>query len=580
MQKKIILVKDTRFNAPDQTSEFASRFIEVTRQQGVGSQIQVVRVADLGIYGKGMVVKIWPDNIVYQQVQDGDIERIVKETLIGDRLIEDLTHKEQSKQLRIVLRNCGKVDPESLEAYAQTGGFVGLRKVLFEMTPDAVIQEMKKSGLRGRGGAGYPTWLKWNISHNVQADIKYMICNGDEGDPGAYMDRSVLEGDPYSVVEGMIIAGHTIGAAKGFFYIRAEYPLAVERVRFAIDQCYKTGWLGKNIQGSDFCFDLEIRLGAGAFVCGEETALIASIEGARGYPRPRPPYPSVKGLWGKPTVINNVETLANIPYIITKGSEVFASVGTATSKGTKVFAVTGKVKNSGLVEVPMGTTLRQIIFDTCGGTASGKDVKAVQTGGPSGGVIPAEFLDTPIDYENLQKLGSIMGSGGMIVMDTDDCMVDIAKFYQQFCVEESCGKCAPCRIGTSQMANILNSICDGKGKIEDIQVLLKTSAAMQKAALCGLGQSAPNPVVSTIRYFEKEYKEHILDKNCPSGKCSAMAHFSILEDKCKRCGVCVRNCPSAAISGDRTAGYRINPEKCVKCGNCAEACKFNAINKT
>ena len=580
MQKKIVLVKDTHFNTADRTNEFASHLTETIRQQGVSSQTQVVRVADLGIYGHGIVLKIWPDNIIYHQVQDTDIERIVKETLVGDQLIQELVYQGQSKQLRVVLRNCGKVDPESLEDYYQTGGFLGLKKVLIEMTEDAVIQEIKKSGLRGRGGAGYPTWLKWNITHNVKADVKYIICNGDEGDPGAYMDRSVLEGDPYSVVEGMIIAGHTIGAAKGFFYIRAEYPLAVERVRFAIEQCYTAGLLGKNILGSNFSFDLEIRLGAGAFVCGEETALIASIEGARGYPRPRPPYPSVKGLWGKPTVINNVETLANVPYIIARGSELFANVGTATSKGTKVFAVTGKVKNSGLVEVPMGTTLRQIIFDTCGGTISGKDVKAVQTGGPSGGVIPAEFMDTPIDYENLQKLGSIMGSGGMIVMDTDDCMVDIAKFYQQFCVDESCGKCAPCRIGTSQMLSILNNICEGKGKIEDIQVLKKTSVAMQKAALCGLGQSAPNPVVSTIKYFETEYKEHILDKTCRSGKCSSLAHFHILEDKCKRCGVCVRNCPSSAISGDRAAGYRINQEKCSKCGNCAEACKFDAISKT
>jgi NADP-reducing hydrogenase subunit HndC len=579
MQKKIVLVKDTSYASADQTNDFASRLNELARQQSESAQTQVVRVADLGIYGQGLVIKIWPDNLIYHHLRNTDIERIIKDTLIGGRVIDDLLYKEKSKQLRIVLRNCGKVDPESLDDYILNGGFVALKKVLTELTPEAVLQELKKSGLRGRGGAGYPTWMKWNITHNVKNAVKYMICNGDEGDPGAYMDRSVLEGDPYSVVEGMIIAGHTIGASKGFFYIRAEYPLAVERIRYAIDRCYQAGWLGQKIQGTDFSYDLDIRLGAGAFVCGEETALISSIEGARGYPRPRPPYPSVKGLWGKPTVINNVETLANVPYILCHGGDAFAKVGTATSKGTKVFAVTGKVKNSGLVEVPMGTTLRQIIYDICGGTISGKEVKAVQTGGPSGGVIPAEQLDIPVDYENLQKLGSIMGSGGMIVMDTDDCMVDIAKFYQQFCVDESCGKCAPCRIGTSQMLNILTNISEGQGKIEDIQTLKKTSIAMQKAALCGLGQSAPNPVVSTIRYFEPEYKEHILDKSCRAGKCSALAHYSILEDKCKRCGVCVRNCPSVAISGDRTAGYRIDQAKCVKCGNCAEACKFNAISK-
>ncbi|HOU35896.1 MAG TPA: NADH-quinone oxidoreductase subunit NuoF, partial [Candidatus Omnitrophota bacterium] len=445
--------------------------------------------------------------------------------------------------------------------------------------PEKVIEEMKKSGLRGRGGAGFPTWMKWKFARAIAADEKYVICNGDEGDPGAYMDRSVLEGDPHSVIEGMIIAAFAIGATKGYFYIRAEYPLAVERIQKAIEDARTCGLLGQNILGSQFNFDVEVRLGAGAFVCGEETALIASIEGKRGTPRPRPPYPSVKGLWGKPTVINNVETLANIPYIFLKGGDHFAKAGTATSKGTKVFAVTGKVRNSGLVEVPMGITLREIVYDICGGTSSGKQLKAVQTGGPSGGVIPAEYLDTPVDYDNLQKLGSIMGSGGMIIMDEDDCLVDIAKFYLGFCVEESCGKCSPCRIGGTQMLRVLERITEGKGRIEDLDMLRRIAFAMQKASLCALGQTAANPVLSTVRYFEAEYKEHIVNKKCPSHKCSKLASYMIIQDKCKKCGLCQKHCPAGAIPGSREEGYTIKQDRCVKCGQCFEVCKFKAISK-
>lgn len=461
--------------------------------------------------------------VTYGKVNRDTAIHILEEHIRNRKIIDELLLRKDTKQVRIVLRNCGVLDPDSIDDYMAREGYQALKKVLSEYTPEKVVEEIKKSGLRGRGGAGYPTWMKWNFAGGMASDQKYVICNGDEGDPGAYMDRSVLEGDPHSVVEGLMIAGFAVGATKGYFYIRAEYPLAVERVQRAIDQAYDYGLLGSGILGASFNFDLEIRLGAGAFVCGEETALIASMEGRRGTPHPRPPYPSVKGLWGKPTVINNVETLANVPFVILKGGEEFARVGTGTSKGTKVFALTGKVKNSGLVEVPMGTTLRDIIMEIGGGTISGKSVKAVQTGGPSGGVIPEDYLDMPVDYENLQKLGSIMGSGGMIVMDEDDCMVDIAKFYQKFCFDESCGKCSPCRIGTTQMLKALERISNGQGAIEDINTLKRISYAMQKAALCGLGQSAPNPVVSTLKYFEDEYKKHIIDKKCPSGKCKAIS---------------------------------------------------------
>ncbi|MFA5362612.1 MAG: NADH-ubiquinone oxidoreductase-F iron-sulfur binding region domain-containing protein [Candidatus Omnitrophota bacterium] len=579
MYTKTILLKDTNYGTEDKTKEFYTLLLNILREDNLHEQVQVVRAADVGVYNQGFVVKILPDNIFYANLKNEDVKRIVDETVKNGRIVDALLLKKEVKQLRIVLRNCGEIDPESIDEYMEAGGYQALKKSLFELGPEKVIEEMKKSGLRGRGGAGYPTWMKWNFTRGVKSKEKFVICNADEGDPGAYMDRSVLESDPHSVIEGLVIAAFVVGASKGYFYIRAEYPLAVERIQKAIAQAYEYGLLGKEILGSQFSLDLDIRLGAGAFVCGEETALIASIEGKRGTPRPRPPYPSVRGLWDKPTVINNVETLANVPYVIAKGGEYFARVGTQTSKGTKVFAVTGKVKNSGLVEVPMGITLREIVYDIGGGTFSGKELKAVQTGGPSGGVIPAEFLDTPVDYENLQKLGSIMGSGGMIVMDTDDCMVDIAKFYLKFCVEESCGKCPPCRIGGFQLLGILNKISEGQGTLEDLNTLKRISFAMQKASLCGLGQTASNPVISTLRYFEDEYKEHILNKKCAAKKCTHLLNFKILQDKCKRCGVCMKNCASLAISGSKEEGYTIDPAKCTKCERCFEVCKFKAVVK-
>ncbi|MCX7926703.1 MAG: 4Fe-4S binding protein [Candidatus Omnitrophica bacterium] len=577
MYTKTVFLKDTGADTEERTRQVYSVFIDLIRNHNLQDQVQVVRVADIGIYNQGIVIEILPDNVLYANVKEEDFSRIIDTTIKESKVIEDLLYKKPSKQLRIVLRNCGRINPESIEDYIAKGGYLALKKVLLEMTPDAVIEEMKKSGLRGRGGAGYPTWLKWKFTRQVTAEQKYVICNADEGDPGAYMDRSVLEGDPHSVVEGLIIAAYTIGASRGYFYIRAEYPLAVERIRLAISQAYEYGLLGKSILGTDFDFDIEIRLGAGAFVCGEETALIASIEGKRGTPRPRPPYPSVKGLWDKPTAINNVETLANVPYIILEGADNFAKIGTATSKGTKVFALTGKVKNSGLVEVPMGITLREIVYDIGGGTISGKPIKAVQTGGPSGGVVPEEYLDTPVDYENLQKLGSIMGSGGMIVMDEDDCMVDIARFYLGFCVDESCGKCAPCRIGGFQMLKVLERIASGKGKSADISLLKRIAFAMQKASLCGLGQTAANPVLSTLRYFENEYKEHIDERYCRAAKCVELLNYTIIQEKCKRCTVCVNQCPVKAIAGSRETGFSINVDTCIKCGRCFEVCKFKAI---
>ena len=451
--------------------------------------------------------------------------------------------------------------------------------MLSSMSPDEVIGELKKSKLRGRGGGGFPTWLKWDLTKKAQADEKFVICNGDEGDPGAYMDRSILEGDPHSIIEGMIICGFASGANQGYAYIRAEYPLAIERVEGAIKEAYEHNLLGDNILGSGFSFHIGIRLGAGAFVCGEETALIASIEGKRGNPRPRPPYPSVKGLWGKPTTINNVETLANIPIILDKGGDWFAGIGTDESTGTKVFALTGNVKNSGLIEVPMGTTLRQIIYDIGGGVSSGKNFKAVQTGGPSGGVIPSKYLDTRVDYESLQKLGSIMGSGGMIVMDETDCMVDVARFYLRFCVDESCGKCAPCRIGGFQMLSLLSGITKGICDDDCINKLELISQAMANASLCGLGQTAPNPVISTLKYFKEEYLAHIQEKTCPAGKCPDLLNYTIIQDKCTRCSLCFKKCPVNAITGSREEGFFIDHEKCIKCGDCYEVCRFKAIEK-
>ncbi|MFA5092540.1 MAG: NADH-ubiquinone oxidoreductase-F iron-sulfur binding region domain-containing protein [Candidatus Omnitrophota bacterium] len=578
MNEKIVFIKDTSIGV-DLTKDFYASFLNLLREQSLEDKVQIIRVADIGIYDRGLVVKFCDLDIIYANVQEKDLKNIVTKTIKDGKIINELLFKDQPKQLRIVLRNCGEIDPEDIDEYIANDGYQALHKAVNESQPTDVIEELKKSGLRGRGGAGFPTWLKWKLTRETQDTQKFVICNADEGDPGAYMDRGVLEGDPHSVVEGLAIAGYAIGASKGYFYVRAEYPLAVERVEKAIKQAYDRGFLGKNILGSNFNFDVEIRLGAGAFVCGEETALIASIEGRRGTPRPRPPYPSVKGLWNKPTSINNVETLANIAVIILKGGAWYASIGTEKSKGTKVFALTGKVKNSGLVEVPMGITLREIVFDIGGGMLSTKGIKAVQTGGPSGGVIPKEFLDTPVDYENLQKLGSIMGSGGMIVMDEDDCMVDIAKFYLGFCVDESCGKCVPCRIGGYQMLSVLDKITQGQAKIEDLDKLKRIAQAMQKASLCALGQTAANPVISTLRYFLEEYQDHIVNKKCRSHKCKHLLNYNVIQDKCKRCRVCVINCPVNAISGDKEKGYLVDSKTCIRCGKCYEVCKFNAIAK-
>ncbi|MEI8011836.1 MAG: NADH-ubiquinone oxidoreductase-F iron-sulfur binding region domain-containing protein [Candidatus Omnitrophota bacterium] len=573
---KRILLQDTSGTLKKELRDFYVALNSHLRDNGLSEKAQVVLVADIGIYNKGIVAKILPEGFVYAGLKNADISLIVDKTIVAGEKVEALAFEKKNCQMRIVLRNCGRIDPESIEDYAAQDGYQGLIAAL-AMGPEKVIEEMKKAGLRGRGGAGFPTWMKWNITRGVTGDTKYIICNGDEGDPGAYMDRSVLEGDPHSVIEGMMIGGFAIGAGNGVFYIRAEYPLAVERIQKAIDVCRSRGIIGKNIFGSGFDFDIEIRLGAGAFVCGEETALIASIEGLRGYPRPRPPFPSVKGLWGKPTVINNVETLANVSYIFLKGGEAFGRIGIEGSTGTKVFALTGKVKNSGLVEVPMGITLREIVFEVGGGVFQNKAIKAIQTGGPSGGVIPEEHFDTPVGYENLQKLGSIMGSGGMIVLDENDCVVDISKFYLGFCVDESCGKCVPCRIGGTQMLAILRKISEGKGEPEDLVKLNQIAQAMQKASLCGLGQTAANPVLSTMKYFEAEYRAHIVDKKCPSGKCASLVAYSINKERCTACGMCARNCPVNAISGERQSKYTIDMEKCIGCGNCYEVCKFGAV---
>ena len=559
---------------------------------GLKEKVQVVTTGCLGFCEQGPIVKILPQGTFYVQVKAEDVKEIVAEHLVKGRVVQRLCYDpEQAKKLvaeanipfyqkqyRIVLRNCGVIDPEKIEDYIARDGYKAIEKVLFEMTPEQVVDEMLKSGLRGRGGAGFPTGMKWKFAQQQPKGQKYMVCNADEGDPGAYMDRSTLEGDPHSILEAMTIAGYAIGASKGFIYIRAEYPLAIHRLEVAIAQAHEFGLLGDDILGSGFSFDIELRFGAGAFVCGEETALLQSIEGNRGMPKPRPPFPAVKGLWGRPTVINNVETLANIPVIINKGADWFSKIGTATTKGTKVFALTGKVNNSGLIEVPMGTTLREIIFDIGGGIRGGHQFKAAQTGGPSGGIIPPQFLDTPIDYESLAKIGSIMGSGGLIVMDETDCVVDIAKFYLDFTVDESCGKCAPCRIGGRKLLNYLKKITDGRGTEQDIKDMEAICDAMNKASLCGLGQTASNPVRSTLRYFMDEYMEHIKDKKCRSGKCSKLIQYKIDPAKCKGCTMCARKCPAGAISGTVKNPHVIDQAKCIKCGACEATCKFGAIS--
>lgn len=572
--------------------ELFSNLIREVKDQGLEDEVQVVKTGCFGFCEAGPIVKVLPEETFYVHVRPEDAKEIVAEDILKGRPVARLLYDTNQskgnakleeidfyqKQVRVVLRNCGVINPDSIDEYIARDGYSALEKVIFEMTPDDVIQELKTSGLRGRGGAGFPTWMKWNFSKQVEADQKYVICNADEGDPGAYMDRSILEGDPHSVIESMTIGGYTCGASKGFVYIRAEYPLAIGRLETAIAQCREYGLLGDNILGSEFSFDLEIRLGAGAFVCGEETALIASIEGKRGMPIPRPPFPAVKGLWGKPTIINNVETHANIPVIIQKGGAWFAGIGTEKSKGTKVFALTGNIKNSGLVEVPMGTKLRDIIYDIGGGIPGGKDFKAVQTGGPSGGVIKKDYLDAPIDYESLGELGSIMGSGGMIVMDESDCIVDVVKFYLGFTVDESCGKCSPCRIGGRSLYNILDRITKGTaGGVEVLDEIKAICKAMSKASLCGLGQTAPNPVLSIIRHFEDELLAHIVDKTCPAGKCKELVSYTIDAEKCIGCTACARKCPVSCISGNKREPHVIDQSKCIKCGECLKTCKFDAV---
>ncbi len=565
--------------------------IAEAKEAGVSDKVQIVKTGCFGFCEKGPIVKVLPEDSFYVEVKPEDAKDIIREQIVKGREVTRLLYNKAKKsiedveeiqfyqkQLRIVLRNCGVINPEDITEYIARDGYLALEKALFDMTPEQIINEVKKSGLRGRGGAGFPTGLKWEAGFKAKGDVKYVVCNADEGDPGAYMDRSTIEGDPHSVIEAMIICGKAIGANKGFIYIRAEYPLAIDRLKIAMAQAQENGLLGKNILGSGFDFDIEIRLGAGAFVCGEETALLRSIEGLRGMPTPKPPFPAQCGLWGKPTIINNVETWANIPVILTKGADWFNKIGTEDSKGTKVFALTGKVQNSGLVEVPMGTTLREIIFEIGGGIKNGKKFKGVQTGGPSGGIITEESLDTPIDFGALTRLGSMMGSGGMIVMDEDDCVIDVSKFYMEFCVDESCGKCSPCRIGTRQMYTILDKISRGNGDLEDLQKLKDIGFAMQKSSLCALGQSAPNPTLSTIKKFEKEYVDHIVNKKCTAGKCKKLITFEIT-DKCIGCGMCAKKCPADCITGEKKAKHVIDQSKCLKCGECERTCKFGAIIK-
>ena len=568
-------------------------FEKALKDKGLEEEVKVIRTGCFGLCEMGPVVVVYPEGAFYARVKDENVEEIVSEHLMKGRVVTSLLYHDKTtahnavtslekvdfykKQMRVALRNCGVIDPENIDEYIAVDGYKGLTKVLTEMTPEEVIAEVSKSGLRGRGGAGFPTGKKWEFTAKAQGDQKYVCCNADEGDPGAFMDRSVLEGDPHAVIEAMEIAGYAVGATQGYIYVRAEYPIAVKRLEIAINQAREYGLLGQNILGTDFCFDLDIRLGAGAFVCGEETALMTSIEGKRGEPRPRPPFPAVKGLFQKPTLLNNVETYANIAQIIVKGADWFASIGTERSKGTKVFALGGKITNTGLVEVPMGTTLREIIYDIGGGCPGGKEFKAVQTGGPSGGCLPAALLDTQIDYDNLIAAGSMMGSGGMIVMDEDNCMVDIARFFLDFTVDESCGKCTPCRIGTRRMLEILQRITNGQGQDGDIERLENLAYNIKNTALCGLGQTAPNPVLSTLRYFRHEYEAHIYEKRCPAGHCQALLHYEIDPEKCKGCTACTRVCPAGAISGTPRYAHSIDVSKCLKCGACMEKCKFNAI---
>ena len=576
------------------TSSKSPQILEIFRRILKEKNIDNVRVIMTGCFGlcaKGPIVIIRPEDTFYAMVTPEDCEEIIQTHIVEGKRVERLLCKDidgkkvnsldelnfYKKQKRIALKNCGVINPEDIDEYIAFNGYEALERVLREYTQDEVIDLIKKSGLRGRGGAGFPTGKKWDLTKASEGKQKYVVCNADEGDPGAFMDRSILEGDPHAVLEAMEIAGYAIGADRGFIYVRAEYPIAVHRLKIAIEQARNYGILGKNIFGTGFNFDIEIRLGAGAFVCGEETALLESIEGKRGQPRVKPPYPATAGLWGKPTLINNVETYANIAQIILKGSDWFSSIGTENSKGTKVFALGGNVNNIGLVEVPMGTTLREIVYDIGGGIPNGRDFKAAQTGGPSGGCIPKEHLDTPIDYESLKQIGSMMGSGGLIVMDDTKCMVSLAKFYLQFTVSESCGKCTPCRIGTKRMLEILEKLCSGEGEEYDIYKLEKLAANIQKSSICGLGQSAPNPVISTLKYFREEFRQHAIQKECKSLECKSLSQITIDEEKCKGCGLCQKHCPVDAIEGEGREKRVINQDKCIKCGTCIMTCPFHAI---
>ena len=577
------------------SAQLIERFEQQLQEKGLDKEVKVIRTGCFGLCEAGPVVIVYPEGTFYSRVKVEDVDEIVSEHLLKGRKVQHLVYVDHAtkestvtksldqisfyeKQKRVALRNCGVIDPENIDEYIAFDGYKALAKALTEMTREEVIQEILDSGLRGRGGGGFPTGLKWKFGAASQADQKYIACNADEGDPGAFMDRSLLEGDPHAIIEAMAIGGYAIGANEGYVYVRAEYPIAVQRLQTAIDQAHEYGLLGKNIFGTDFSFEMHIRLGAGAFVCGEETALMNSIEGKRGEPRPRPPFPAVKGLFGKPTVLNNVETYANIPQIILKGAKWFRSIGTEKSPGTKVFALGGKINNTGLVEVPMGTPLREVIYDIGGGIPGGKKLKAVQTGGPSGGCIPVQHIDVPIEYDTLIQLGSMMGSGGMIVMDEDNCMVDIARFFLDFTVDESCGKCTPCRIGTRRMLEILERIVEGKGEEGDIEKLETLAKNIKATALCGLGQTAPNPVLSTLKFFRDEYEAHIKEKRCPAHHCQKLLNY-VISDKCRGCTLCSKICPAGAISGEVRKQHVIDTSKCLKCGACIEKCRFGAISK-